>query len=148
MVVLAVINALILVLLGFMAWRAHREISALKQGIIDFIVSPDDNTPSQLSEVVQICGKVVAHEFTQSISGMMMGKASAVNKGIDSIGQELAVQQNPMLALLSSFSPKITRKIGNNPMLSMAIQQALQGFLGQRTPGNNHGNEIDSMKIT
>jgi len=140
-----------LFLVASLAIGALVYVSRLKAQLSDFLaawVAPgDDNSPSQLALVVKAAAAIHVEELKASLSGAMMGHASAMSKAVQGIESDVAndqlAGQNPMLAALLSFSPSLRKRLTKSPMAALALSRLdLSGLLKQ-SAGNN-GNKQSS----
>lgn len=116
----------------------RREEAKLVQAFVNFISSPDAETPSPFAQTILAMAQVSAPVFTQSLTGSAMGKTSAVAQAVDGIEGDIAgdmlAQKNPILSLLVESSPSLAKRLKRSPMAREALAHLDLGkFMG---PGN------------
>lgn len=114
---------------GAVVYLAWRQIQVEKQDLVDLIqawtTKPNETTPSQAEMFGRAIAHLVADEVKASISGALMGHASALSKQVDQAGADLAESQmagvNPLMAMLLQFSPGLRKRVTKNPYAAMAL---------------------------
>lgn len=129
----------------------RRQEAKIVQVFVDFISSPDAETPSPFAQTVVAMARVAAPEFTQSMKGSMMGQASAVSKAIEGIEEDVAgdalAKQNPAIAALLAFSPSLAKRINRSPAAALALSQLNLGNIMKGSPGNGSKGSKSEFKL-
>lgn len=127
--------------LAYFAWRQVQiEKSAITDTIMAWVEKPSADQPSQLEIAAHAIAHIAADEIKTSISGAMMGHASAISKQLQAAEGDVALDgiqaQNPLIGLLLGMSPSLRKRVAKNPMAALALGQLT---LGGHRPGNGAG---------
>jgi len=149
-VVVALLVALVLGL-ALCAWWVRREYLAIRAEIADnvaglFAPGPD-GAPSPVQGFVAAMAAAIGGELKQSLSGALMGHASAISKQMAAIEGEGALEVaeggSPVLGLLTALSPALRKRLSKSPMASIAASMLANRFGGLGTAqggaDNGHG---------
>ncbi len=138
----------VLVLLSAAAgWLVRREALRREEQVLDvwhsLVDTPADGQPSQLALAIKATSRMMADEIKQSLSGAMMGQASAVSKQLAAMEGDVATdgisQSNPLLGLLLNFSPSLRKRLAKNPAAALALSGLdIGGMLKKMTGGGGN----------
>lgn len=118
------------VILMAVAWlvirRAVRNTRREVEGALRGFLEPSgEGQPSPLALTAQAFARMLAEEVKASISGAMMGQASALSKqlaaGEQDVMMDMAGKQNPLIGALLAFSPSLRKRVAKNPYAAMAL---------------------------
>lgn len=125
------------------AWfLVRRSIMAAVQFLFE---SPAEGQPSPAQAAVMSIGVMIGDRLKDSLSGALMGHASALSKTVQSMEGDVAADGlaagNPLIAALLQFSPSLRKRVTKSPLAAMALQalpleQILSKLGGAARPGN------------
>jgi hypothetical protein len=112
----------------------HRKVKVI---ITEFIRPGENNSPSQLSNIVESVSTVFAQRLTMQIKTSLMGMSSVDSRNQRALQGELAtglaVSNNPTLGVLMNLVPSLGKRLTRNPELINLASSLLSGL-------NNKGN--------
>lgn len=132
----AILTASILVAIAFLTGAVL--FYQVRKRFYAFIDAPDEKTPSQFAQVMDISGRIVGRSIAMEIKTTLMGKASgdarADNAMMADMAEDLIAAKSPAAAAIMTLFPTLTRRLRKSPALATALLSQMANYKG----GNNH----------
>lgn len=147
MVAAALLAVWLTVLAGAGLFLAWRQLQREKADLVDLVTSwfekPGPDQASQVEMAAHAIAHIAAEEIKQSLSGAMMGHASALSRQLQAAEGDLVADQvqaaNPLMSMLLNFSPSLRKRVAKNPMAAMALAQLPIGDILRKVAGGGQG---------
>lgn len=126
--------------------RVNKSLQEKYESLIDlynaWVSTPDEKTPSKLTEFIDKTGNLIAGHAGQAVTASIRGALGGTMKGVNAEAIEQITGENPQLALFQTLAPGAFKKLSKKPAAMMGLQAILSGIGVGGNKSNGNGQTV------